>query len=124
MGEEKPPPIKVVTKERFPVFIFGFHLLLVVLVWFSPILFGWTIILLGIGLFYLQDRLLGECLLTRWQFKTKHSGVSFYQHMLTTFGFKSNQQVVNFVTFRVLPWTLLFIALTVQKLLNIPPLIT
>ncbi len=49
------------------------HALVILLIWMSPLLFRWPIIMLGIALYYAQIIFLGDCILTKRQFDTKNA---------------------------------------------------
>lgn len=101
------------SKNEFD-FVFWFHLLVIVLIWLSPFLVSWKIILLGIVLYYLQLIVVGDCILTKKQFNTKVRETTFYYHYLTKLGFRLNARKVKFVADYVMPWIILGIALIWQ----------
>jgi hypothetical protein len=91
--------------------VFWAHLLIIILIWLSPFVFSWKIILVGIGLYYFQLIIFGDCILTKKQFKTNKRGVTFYSHLLTIAGFQPNLAVVRIIADYVMPWIILGIAL-------------
>lgn len=99
--------------------IIAFHGTLIALTWVSPFLFPWWVIVLGIGAYFLQLAIWGDCVLTRAQFETNNKrAVSFYYFLLVELGFKPNMQRVRWIADTVIPWVILSIALLWQQVFN------
>ena len=95
--------------------IFWVHLLLIILVWLSPILFSWKIILLLIFIYYLQLFVFGDCILTKKQFGNEKREETFYSYYLCKIGFKINKKKLVIFLDYVLPWILFIIAYSIQR---------
>jgi hypothetical protein len=92
-----------------------FHAIGILLIWASPLLIRWWIILIGIGLYFLQLLIWGDCILTRAQFETKNKrGPTFYYYLLTKLGFKPDMQRVRWIADNIMPWVILGLALILQ----------
>jgi len=96
--------------------IFWIYLILILLVWTSPVLLSWKIIFLFIILYYFQLFVFGDCILTKRQFKTKKRSETFYSYYLEKLGLRINKEKLVFFLDYVLPWLLLVIAYVVQRL--------
>ena len=103
--------------------IIWIHAIEIVLIWLSPILISWWLIIIGIGLYYLQILIFGDCVMTRRQFKIKKRGVTFYYFILVKLGFKPDMYKVRWVADYVMPYVILVIALILQLSLHFQPLI-
>lgn len=106
----------------FKKFIAWFHLFEIILVWFSPFLISWYLIISLIILNYIQIVLLGDCVLTRMQFGNKNKK-TYYTFLLEKLGFKPDNKKVTFFVINVKPFILLFISFIWQILLNNRPLV-
>jgi hypothetical protein len=89
------------------------HLAVIILIWASPFLFSWWLIVAGIFLYFMQLIFLGDCLLTRRQFFTKKRSITFYYYIITKFGFKPNGYHIRFLADYIMPpiilgWTLVW----------------
>ncbi|MFC1687514.1 hypothetical protein ACFL0L_02955 [Patescibacteria group bacterium] len=93
------------------------HAIVVVLIWISPFLFRWQLIVLGIILYYLQIIFLGDCVLTRRQFDIKKRSVTFYYFVLIKIGFKPDMYRVRFIADYIMPPIILGISLVWQLVL-------
>lgn len=93
---------------------FWIHLLVVIAVWSSPFWLSWKLIIVGVAIYYLQLLILGNCVLTRWQFQSREIEISFYAHVLEKFGLRFNHRTVSAITDYVIPWIVLLIALIWQ----------
>ena len=62
--------------------IFWLHLILIILAWTSPFWISWKIILLFIGMNYLQIIFFKACVLTLVQFKENGKGMTMYTFIL------------------------------------------
>ncbi len=92
-------------------FIFWLHFVSILAIWSSPFWLSWKLIVLGIGLYYLQLLLMGDCVLTKWQFSTTEREITFYSHVLEKMSFNFDRQRVRFVADYIMPWIILVIAL-------------
>ncbi|NTV22526.1 MAG: hypothetical protein HGB03_03100 [Candidatus Yonathbacteria bacterium] len=96
--------------------LFWTHLLLIIAVWSSPFWLPWELILIGIILYYLQLLLVGDCILTKWQFKSQRREMTFYAHVLEKLGFQFDRHKVRFTADYIMPGIILGIALLWQLL--------
>ena len=108
--------------KRFKDFIIWLHIIEVTFVWLTPFLFSWYLIVLGILLNYIQELLLGGCVLTIMQFGKKNKK-AFYTFILEKIGYRPNNEKVIFFVNHIKPLILLGIALIWQILLKNVPLI-
>ncbi|MFA5051567.1 MAG: hypothetical protein WC544_00710 [Patescibacteria group bacterium] len=99
------------------------HLAGIVLIWASPFLVRWWLILTGICLYFMQIAILGDCFMTRLQFSTKKRSVTFYYYLLVKFGFAPNGYRVRFLADYVMPPIILGFALVWQLALDKSPLL-
>ncbi|HCJ52787.1 MAG: hypothetical protein A2898_04905 [Candidatus Kerfeldbacteria bacterium RIFCSPLOWO2_01_FULL_48_11] len=99
------------------------HGIVIILIWASPFLFRWQLIIIVILLYFLQIIFLGDCILTRHQFDVKKRGVTFYYFILVKLGFAPDMYRVRFVADYIMPPVILGVALTWQLALNNLPLI-
>lgn len=99
------------------------HAIIIILIWASPFLFRWQLVMIGVVLYYLQIKLLGDCILTRRQFDVKKRDVTFYYFTLVKLGFKPALHRVRFVTDYVIPLLLIGSSIVWQLLLSKQPLI-
>jgi len=102
-------------------FIGFLHFILICAVLFSPILFPYQLILVGIALYYIQLGLLGGCYLTKTQFGSYDD--TFYYHVLLFFGIPVSKAKVKFFADKVLPACILILALIIQLVLKFNPLL-
>ncbi|MBU0964618.1 hypothetical protein KKC06_06280 [Patescibacteria group bacterium] len=99
------------------------HFLVIIILWSSPFLFRWPLIILGIIAYYLQLIFIGDCILTRQQFDVKKRSITFYYFLLKKIGFNPSQYRVRFASDYIMPWIILGIAFIWQIILNKNPLI-
>ena len=102
--------------------IFWIHLILILLVYVSPFLFSWKLILIGVLYIYFQEIFLKGCFLTYAQFG-KDTDMTFYYRYLTLLGFKVNKKKLKFFMAWIMPWIILGIALIFQEVLGFKVLI-
>ena len=103
--------------------IIWLHGLIILLIWLSPFLFRWPIIIIGIIVYYLQLIIFGDCILTLKQFNVKRRSVTFYYYILVKMGFKLNMYHVRFIADYIMPWIILGITLLWQIIFNIQPVL-
>ncbi|MFH0890813.1 MAG: hypothetical protein V1856_02160 [Candidatus Liptonbacteria bacterium] len=101
-------------KEKYGL-IFWFHLVIIVLIWTSPFWLSWKIILFIIFLYYFQLWLIGDCILTKWQFQTKTRSKTFYSHLLQKMKVSASETKVRIFVDYVLPWLILGFAYWYQN---------
>jgi len=94
------------------------HLLIIILLWVSPFLFNWRLIILGIFLYYLQLMIFGNCILTKMEFKQKKREITMYSFVLEKLGFNVNRGKIVLLADYVFPWVILLISLVYQVVLN------
>jgi len=101
--------------------IFWLHLLLIIMIYLSPFLFKWGLILLFVGLYYFQIFVLGDCFLTKIQFKgNKH--IKFHPYYLSKLGLRINKKIAKLGTY-LIPAAIFLLSLFWQLVLNKVPLI-
>src|SRR3989344_9473985 len=98
--------------------IFWLHFMFILAILSSPFWLSWKFIIVGICLYYLQLLLVGDCILTRWQFRSTKREITFYSHVLEKFGLNFNRQKVRFVADFIMPLAILIIAFAWQLFLN------
>ena len=103
-------------KNKIP--FFWTHLILIILIWTSPFFINWKIILFFIFLYYLQLIIIGDCIITKKQFKTKKREMTFYSFLLESIGFNFSRKKIKYLADNVFPWIILFIALVWQLILK------
>jgi|SRR3989338_10702557 len=94
------------------------HFIIIVLVYCSPFLADWNIILIFIFIYYVQLYILGECILTKIQFGKDPEDASFYSYIFTKLGFTANRKKVKIIVDYLIPWIILLIAMFWQIYLN------
>ncbi|MDD5039569.1 MAG: hypothetical protein PHY34_00275 [Patescibacteria group bacterium] len=99
------------------------HLCAIIVIWASPFLFRWPVIAAGIALYFIQILWLGDCVLTRQQFKTQRRSVTFYYYLLTRLGFTPDGYRVRFVADYVMPPIILGASIVWQVVFVKEPLI-
>ena len=95
--------------------IFWIHLVLIILVWLSPFLLSWYIILFFILLYHFQLFVFGDCILTKRQFKNRKRSETFYSYYLSKMGMRINKKRLVFFLDYVLPIILFFVSYVIQK---------
>ncbi len=90
-----------------------------ILGWFSsPWWLPWPLIVIVSLLYYLQNKVLGYCILTRWQFRLSHtaakSEISFWEVYLKKLGINVSRKKIT-EWGRVVPLILIGLALVLQK---------
>jgi hypothetical protein len=98
------------------------HLIELIIVWLSPFLISWYFIIFGILFYHLQMCLIGDCILTKIQFGEKNKKAD-YTYLLEKLGFKPDNKKVNFFVINIKPYIILFIAILLQIILKIKPLL-
>jgi len=101
--------------------IFWIHLILIVLVYTSPFLFNWRLMILFVFLYYLQIIIFNGCILTEKQFG-KREYMTFYHYYFTKLGLKINKRFLYYLMRWIMPLIILSVSL-VLRLLNYNPLI-
>ena len=95
------------------------HLAIIIFAYSSPFILDWRIVFFGVGLFYLQLLLFGNCILTLAQFKEKGDDGSFNMYMLEKLGFKPDQKIVHNTVQYIIPPAIFIVALLWQGVLHI-----
>lgn len=98
------------------------HILLITLVWMSPFLVRWEIIVYGYILYLLQLYLIGDCILTRAQFKTRSREKTFYSYLLDCVGVHLPIHYIRNLVDYVLPVLLIGTGFLLQKIYGFEPL--
>lgn len=88
------------------------HVLATILFLTSPLLIPWWGIPVIIGLFLLQNKIFGGCVLTLLQFGSTKEG--FYYHYLSKLGFNVTEKKVNLVIDYGFPLVILSLLILVQ----------
>jgi len=94
------------------------HFLIIILIFLSPFILSWKIVLVFIILYYIQLFIFGNCLLTIAQFKEHSRSTTFYSFILEKLGFFPNKKVVRIIVDYFLPWIILMVAIIWQHLLS------
>ncbi len=97
--------------------IFWLHLLLIILIYLSPFLFKWGLVLLFVGLYYFQLLVFGDCILTKIQFKSQEK-IVFYHYYLSKLGLNFSKRKINALVTYILPPIILLFTLFWQIILN------
>ena len=121
-GVRFPVPAQMQSRKDFSL-LFWIHLTGIILVYLSPFLLPWNLILILIGLYYLQLLIFGNCLLTRAEFNTGRVRKTFYYYYLNKIGINLNEKKLIFVLDYVIPWLILALSLFWQVGLNHYPLL-
>jgi len=103
-------------------FIFWTHLILIIIAYASPFLFNWKLVLMGVITLYLQQLILNGCFLTHAQFG-KDKYMTFYYRYLILAGFKPNKRKLKILMAWIMPLIILAIAIILQKVIKLKPLI-
>ena len=103
-------------------FIFWVHLFLILIAYLSPLLFRWQLILIGVIVLFLQWIFFQGCILTHAQFG-KDKYMTFYYKYLTLMGISVDKKKLKFLMTWIMPFLVLFVALTLQYYLSFNPLI-
>lgn len=123
MTDRRPSISSRAIKNRPFTVLAGLHLIIILLIWASPFLFGWWLIVIGILLYFMQLIFLGDCLLTRRQFSTKKRSITFYYYIITKFGLKPSGYRIRFLADYIMPPIILGWALVWQLVFDKKPLI-
>jgi len=99
-------------------FYFWIHLILVFLIWTSPFYLNWKIILIFVGIFYLQLGIYGDCILNKKQFRTKFQRTTIFIQILEKLGFEINRKRMIFISDYFLPWIVFGFAVFWQVILG------
>ena len=86
--------------------VFFLHLAVILMIYFSPLIFQWQLILLGLVLYWMQIKFLGGCILTKKQFGDAHQ-FNFTAHYLAKIGIRISNQKMSFWQNRILPWVII-----------------
>jgi len=96
-------------------FLFWIHLILIILVWTSPLFLDWRIIFVFVLLYYFQLLVFGDCIFSKKQFGSEKRKETFYSYYLTKLGFRINRKRLVFFLDYILPWILLFVSYVFQN---------
>jgi len=99
--------------KSFGIYFFT-HLVLILLFLSSPFFLSWRAILILIILYYLQIFLLGNCFISKLEFKENIRNTTFYSHYLSKLGINVDKRKTRLVVDYVIPWLIFFIALIYQ----------
>jgi len=106
--------------------IFWVHILVILAYFTTPFILGWQWILLIVALFYLQDKVFHNCVLTDAQLKGRNDVAecerSFYTYYFKKMGLKINPIWVKKYFAYVLVWTVVIVALFWQLDLGKEPI--
>ena len=98
--------------------MFLLHLVIILLVYISPFILDWKLILILIALYYLQLLIVGNCILTIKQFAERTRDTTFYSHVLNKLEFYPDKRTVRIIVDYYIPWTILAVALIWQIVLG------
>lgn len=94
--------------------LFYLHLVIILMIYTSPFYIPWPVILFFIFLYYIQITYVGNCVISRLEFKEKIRNTTFYSHYLQKLGFPVNKDKLRMFLDYVMPWVILSIALMYQ----------
>ncbi|MBT4516602.1 MAG: hypothetical protein HOC78_01790 [Candidatus Komeilibacteria bacterium] len=105
--------------------IFWIHLLVILAYLITPFVLGWQWIFLIVALFYLQNLLFKNCVLTKAQLDERgdvdESERSFYSYYFKKIGLKVNSKWVKKYFAYSLMWTVFAVSLIWQLAFNYTP---
>jgi len=104
--------------NRLLIFV---HFLIVVLAYSSPFWLDWRLVVAGVALNWLQIAIFGGCVLSILQFKENRS---FHVWYLKQLGFRINPIKLDNFLRRYMPFIVIAIALLVQLVWQIKPLVS
>lgn len=104
----------MVVKKDFG-FTFWIHLILIVFVWISPLIFNWEIILILILIYYFQLFVFGNCILTKKQFGEAKREETFYSYYLEKMGIRVDKKKLVIFLDYILPFLLLGVSYLVHR---------
>lgn len=94
--------------------IFWLHLVLILAIYSSPFWISWKIILLFVGLYYLQLLVFKNCVLTNIQFNESQRDTTFYSYYLGKLGLDLDKRKLRIFLDYFVPWIILLVALALQ----------
>jgi len=110
-----------VAKNKDFGLIFWIHLFVLFLMYSSPFLFSWQLILIGVVLYFFQLLVFGGCVLTIKELGSERKE-GFNAHYLRKLGFKVNETKLK-IFLSLVPWFILFVAVVWQVILKHTPFI-
>ncbi len=103
--------------------LFGVHIFIVILVWASPFLFNWKILMMAIIIHQIHIFFFKGCILTNLQFKEKAKEMTIYTFVMEKMKIKTNRKKMKFIASKIMPIVYLLIIIIWQIILNKTPLI-
>ena len=100
------------------MFIALFHGAVILAFYASPFLISWKIIAVIVILYYVQLLILGNCVLTLWQFEERDRTTSFNAHVLEMMGFHPDRERLRIVVDYIIPWFVFVTAILYQVVLG------
>lgn len=97
------------------------HVVLILLAYSSFVWLDWKLVIVGVGLYYMQLLVFGWCVLSLAQFDREK--ISFHEWYLTKLGIKVNRKRLNFALTWIIPFVIVGLAVIVQVGLHFAPLI-
>ncbi len=101
--------------------IFWIHIFVICLMYFSPFLFSWKVVFIGVMVYYLQLLIFGGCILTIEELGAERKE-GFNAYYLRKMGLKVNERKLGIVLNFIVPWAILALALIWQVVLKHSPL--
>jgi hypothetical protein len=102
--------------------VFWIHLILIIILWLSPLWADWILILIGIISLHIYWAIFQGCHLTKME-TGKDKDMTFYYHHLSRYFPSLEKRKVKMVVRVLIPATLLLIALILQEVLGWKPVL-
>jgi hypothetical protein len=103
--------------------VFWAHLTLLAIILISPLFFSWWLIAIAAIVLWIQNIVIGGCILTFQQFGKSDPDMTFWYHVLTRLKLKVNKRKVKITVRYILPFVIITLALLWQKGLSHDPLL-
>lgn len=97
------------------------HIALIVMAYSSFVWLDWRLVVLGVGLYYIQLLVFGWCVLSLAQFDREK--ISFHEWYMTKLGIKVNRKRLNFALTWIIPFVIVALAVITQIVLHITPVV-
>ncbi|MCX6792807.1 MAG: hypothetical protein NTY12_02180 [Candidatus Falkowbacteria bacterium] len=102
--------------------IFILHCVLILLVYFSPALFPWPIISIILIYLFLQEIVLGGCILSHMQFGPKNKErVRFFSYYFKKLGSRFDSYKIDLFFVWFIPSLVFILAIILQNIFSIKP---
>ncbi len=95
------------------------HLIVIILVILSPIIFDYRLVTIGLVLYFLQIKVFGGCVLTKWQYGSYET--TFYYYLFKSLRLPVTDRGARIFANYILPPVLVAAIIIIQLILNIKP---